>query len=312
MNCSITQNSESPFDFFWWRIEFSFFKDLEESLLWKLETLAIKTFSIEHFPTQGVDPKLTVWLPSYEWEKQDRRNLELSFIDLTKVFESKTLDFKWEKIPQEDWSSTWKKFWQPDPIGKNLLVLPTWLELPLNHQNRLVIKLDPGSAFGTGSHPTTRLCLEALERNPPKNLRVADIGCGSGILGIASLLLGAKQVLAVDLDSLAVRATQENRLLNNIDLKKLIVSNGSIDALQEQLQGKNVDLLLCNILAPVIKKLAVDFSEVVSESGHLLLSGLLVNQIEEIINILSIWDWKLISSYTQEQWALIYLCRNPH
>ena len=119
----------------------------------------------------------------------------------------------WEELADEDWSLSWKKHWQPDPVGQRLLILPAWLEVPEEHADRLVLKMDPGSAFGTGSHPTTRLCLEALEEMPPHDQRVADLGCGSGVLGLASLALGASEVLAADTDSLAVRATTDNAAL---------------------------------------------------------------------------------------------------
>ena len=94
----------------------------------------------------------------------------------------------WDEVADEDWSLSWKQHWQPDPVGIGLLILPAWLEVPAEHSDRLVIRMDPGSAFGTGSHPTTRLCLEALEQNPPRGALVADLGCGSGVLGLAALV----------------------------------------------------------------------------------------------------------------------------
>ena len=146
---------------------------------------------------------------------------------LERAFKKEALTYAWKKIVHEDWSTSWKKFWGPDPVGKNLLILPSWISLPQMYSNRIVLRLDPGSAFGTGAHPTTRLCLEALERIPPMGLTVADVGCGTGILGLASLKLGAKNVRAVDIDSLAVKATYENILLNNFNFDQFTVSKGS-------------------------------------------------------------------------------------
>ena len=183
--------------------------------------------------------------------------------------------------------------------------------MPEIHSQRIVLKLDPGSAFGTGSHPTTRLCLEAVERNPPMGLTVADIGCGSGILGIAALGFGAKEVQSVDIDSLAVRATKENALLNNWTEKELNVSQGSIDALRKQLiNPSKVDLLFCNILAPTIKELAPEFSDITHLKSRLVLSGLLVDQVEDIANCLALLKWKVLYSYKLDEWAVIELCRN--
>ena len=112
-------------------------------------------------------------------------------------------------------------------MGQRLLILPAWLQVPAEHAQRQALLIDPGSAFGTGSHPTTRLCLEALEQRSPAGARVADLGCGSGILGIASLALGASQVLASDTDSLAVRATAENAAdVNALTLKSFGLTQG--------------------------------------------------------------------------------------
>ncbi len=297
-------------EFFWWKLESVFFKELEESLIWRLETLGIKSFSIEELPNNSSDQKLVIWLPSNEWSVSDRASLESSLCLLVEVFEKKLLDFDWEKIIDEDWSSSWKKMWRPDPIGEKLLVLPSWLKLPELYSQRIILHLDPGSAFGTGSHPTTRLCLEALERYPPTGKIVADIGCGSGILGIAALALGAKSVKAVDLDPLAVKATYENALKNNLNEKQLMVSEGSIDLLEEQMHFQKFDLLLCNILSHVIKRLAPDFAKITSQECHIVLSGLLVDQVEDITKTLSLFNWELVASHECENWALIYLCKH--
>ena len=194
--------------------------------------------------------------------------------------------------------------------GNQLLVLPAWLDVPQDHSHRMVLRLDPGSAFGTGSHPTTRLCLEALEKNPPLDLEVADIGCGSGILGIASIALGAKHVTAVDLDSLAVRATSQNACLNKLTDKDLNVFLGSIDVLEEQFKSLKVDLLVCNTLAPILKELAPKFSKITSRKSRLLLSGLLLDQVNDLTTDLSKYGWKFLASNKLEKWAAICLCRN--
>ena len=120
-----------------------------------------------------------------------------------------------EQIVDEDWSLSWKKSWKPDPVGKSILILPAWLDIPGNFLERKIIRLDPGSAFGTGSHPSTRLCIEALDKKPPVGQTIADLGCGSGILSLVALKLGAQSALSVDTDSLAISATKINSDLNN-------------------------------------------------------------------------------------------------
>ncbi len=299
-------------DFFWWKLELDFFYELQESLYWKLDTLGIKCFSIEVFTEEEpFNQTLVAWLPSYEWSQKDKDQLELTLKSLAIVFNKQLVNFKWEKIYDQDWSSSWKDLWKPDPVGEKILILPSWLDVPEIYAERVVVKLDPGSAFGTGSHPTTRLCLEALQRNPPVGLKIADVGCGSGILGIAALGLGAIEVKAVDVDPLSVRATTENALLNNLTERQLSVALGSIEVLEKQLNKSKVDLLVCNILASTIKQLAPDFFKVACLQSRLFLSGILVDQIEDITNVLSSFNWEFVALYRLDEWALIELCRNP-
>ncbi len=295
--------------FFWWKLEVSFSPEVEESLTWRLDEIGIKSYAINRSLQNSQRQTLIVWLPSYEWLDKDREDLVRSLVCLEKVFDKEPLGVKWKKIVHEDWNAKWKNFWEPDPVGKNFLILPSWTALPKIYSNRIILRLDPGNAFGTGAHPTTRLCLEALERNPPLRIAVADIGCGSGILGLASLKLGAKNVMAVDIDSLAVKATSENALRNNFNQEQLSVTQGSIDSLKDQLNGKKVDLLICNILANAIRKLAPDFAKVTSKESQILLSGLLKEQVNDITSFLSTFNWKLIASYERENWSLIYLCK---
>ncbi|MEC7249538.1 MAG: 50S ribosomal protein L11 methyltransferase, partial [Cyanobacteriota bacterium] len=205
---------------------------------------------------------------------------------------------------------SWKQHWQPDPVGRGMLILPAWLEVPEEHAGRLVLKMDPGSAFGTGSHPTTRLCLEALEATPPKGLRVADLGCGSGVLGLAALGLGARQVLAADTDSLAVRATNDNAAINALAPDALRVRQGSVEVLQELLSGEPADLLLCNILAPVIEALAPKFQGVLSAGGRGLLSGLLVEQAPRLTEVLEGLGWSVQPLAEQGRWGLLEIQRH--
>ena len=215
----------------------------------------------------------------------------------------------WDDVADEDWTLSWKQHWQPDPVGNGLLILPAWLEVPPEHGERLVIRMDPGSAFGTGSHPTTRLCLEALEQAPPVEALVADLGCGSGVLGLAALGLGATAVVAADTDSLAVRATGDNRELNGRSGDQLKVSLGSVEALQELLEGRRADLLLCNILAPVIEALAPGFDSLVAPEGRALLSGLLVDQAPRLEQVLGDLGWRVTARGSQGRWGLLEIRR---
>ena len=289
----------------WWRLSMPCPPELEESLAWKLNDLGLHRFAVQHSPETPHQKTLLVWLPQPEWPLAEREQLLASLEPLSQPFGLAFPAGVWDEVADEDWSLSWKQHWQPDPVGQQLLILPAWLEVPMEHADRLVIRMDPGSAFGTGSHPTTRLCLEALEAAPPQGLLVADLGCGSGVLGLASLLLGADAVLAADTDSLAVRATEGNRTLNDCSEQRLKVALGSVETLQALLAGRRADLLLCNILAPVIEALSPGFESLIAPNGRALLSGLLVDQAPRLKEVLEIQGWRVTQELAQGRWGLL-------
>ena len=289
----------------WWRLTMGCPPELEESLVWKLNDLGLHRHAVQHAPERPDHKQLLLWLPKPEWPEEERGQLLASLVPLAEPFGIPLPEGRWDDVADEDWSLSWKQHWQPDPVGHGLLILPAWLEVPEEHADRLVIRMDPGSAFGTGSHPTTRLCLEALEESPPQGSLVADLGCGSGVLGLAALGLGAEAVVAADTDSLAVRATADNRGLNRRSDAELAVALGSVDALERLLDGRRADLLLCNILAPVIEALAPGFEALVAPDGRALLSGLLVDQAPRLKQVLGELGWTVTAEAAQGLWGLL-------
>ena len=297
----------------WWRLELPSLPELEESLIWKLNVLGIPRVAVRHRPEAPDQRQLVAWLPAADWPEAERRQLEAALAPLADTFGLTLPPIAWQQQDDEDWSLSWKQHWQPDPVGRRLLILPAWLELPAEHADRLVIRMDPGSAFGTGSHPTTRLCLEAIEdlaaeQGGLSGQRVADLGCGSGILGIAALLQGATRVDAADTDSLAVRATRDNAAVSGF-ADRLQVDLGSVERLAELLQGQPADLLLCNILAPVIEALCPAFHTVLAPGGLGLLSGLLVDQAPRLQAALAEQGWRAELTAQQSQWGLMTIRR---
>ena len=302
----------------WWRLELASLPELEESLIWKLNALGIPRVAVRHRPEAPEQRQLVAWLPEADWPEAERRQLEQALAPLADTFGLSLPPVTWQQQDDEDWSLSWKQHWQADPVGRRLLILPAWLELPPEHAERLVIRMDPGSAFGTGSHPTTRLCLEAIEELAESRaaagqpdlgpIRVADLGCGSGILGIAALLQGASQVAAADTDSLAVRATRDNAVVSGF-ADRLQVELGSVERLAELLDGRPADLLLCNILAPVIEALCPAFHTVLADSGLGLLSGLLVDQAPRLQEALAEQGWRAELTAQQSQWGLMTIRR---
>ena len=337
----------------WWRLELRALPELEESLLWKLQALGIHRVAIEHTPRTPDQRQLLAWLPAVDWPEPERRQLELALADLCEPFGLTLPPLQWQPQGDEDWSLSWKQHWQPDPVGQRLLVLPAWLDGPAEFADRLAIRIDPGNAFGTGSHPTTRLCLEGLERwaeqrqnaadrGQSRPVRVADLGCGSGILALGALKLlaaaealaggltedrrAACQVFAVDCDPLAVRATLANASCNGFGpaedgptpdplasafapqaglMGPLQVAQGSVGELAALLAGQPADLLLCNILAPVIEALAPAFATVLAPDGVGLLSGLLVSQVPGLTQALAAAGWRAELVAQESQWGLL-------
>ena len=292
----------------WWCLEFEPPGELEESLLWRLETLGIQRVAVGFKPEQPQVRTLVAWLPEADWPELERQQLQAVLAVMAEPFGLSLPPLRWRLLPEEDWSLSWKQHWQPDPVGSGLLILPAWLDHPAEHAQRQALLIDPGSAFGTGSHPTTRLCLEALEVTSLQGALVGDLGCGSGILGIASLALGAAQVVASDTDTLAVRATADNAQLNGVK-DQLAVTLGSAEALESLLQGRRVDLLVCNILAPVLTELTPAFAGLLGPDGVGLLSGLLVDQAPPLQRHLQNHGWDAELSAEQGRWGLLTIRR---
>ena len=291
----------------WLRLEQEIAVELEDSVYWLLSKLDIYTFSFEHDPSNNSTKKLFIWLPLNEWLVQDQEILAQSLISLAKPFDLNLPACKWVQMKDEDWSLSWKKNWKPDPVGQSILILPAWLDVPEQFLERKIIRLDPGSAFGTGSHPSTRLCLEFLDNNPPVGQIIADLGCGSGILSLAALKLAAQTTFSVDTDSLAISATKINSDLNHFPGNLLNVFLGSIGEVEANMPEKKIDLILCNILAPVIKSLGPSFEKIISSKGKLVLSGLLVEQIKELKEFFLSIGWQVLEINTKGKWALLVL-----
>jgi ribosomal protein L11 methyltransferase len=202
----------------------------------------------------------------------------------------------YKQIADQNWMEAWKQHYKPILIGEKLLILPAWMESP--DPGRIPIKIDPGMAFGTGTHPTTQLCLELMEKyidDGPQTMdhrsssvdrpwSAIDVGCGSGILSIAALKLGAQTVLGVDIDIESVKNSRENADINEIG-SELILGQGSVtEVLEGKFPFKSAPLVVANILAPVIIRLFGDgLADLVEPNGWIILSGILEHQAESVI-----------------------------
>ena len=219
-----------------------------------------------------------------------------------------TLDVSLEHVKDEDWENNWKQFSKPMEIGERLLVIPAWEQA--DPKGRVTLTLNPGLTFGTGSHATTRLCLTALESRIHGGERVLDLGCGSGILSIAALRLGAKSAFACDIDEKCVDVAYENAALNGIGKDRLTVRQG--DATKEgplrDAIGTGYDVVVANIVADVIISLAPQVRHFLKEDGWFLTSGIIDDRADEVAAALVAAGWNLVESCTSEGWYC-YICR---
>jgi len=215
-------------------------------------------------------------------------------------------------IQDQDWSVAWKEHYQPILIGERLVIVPAWLESPA--PERIPISIDPGMAFGTGTHPTTQLCLELLEARMsqllPQETDVIDVGCGSGILSIAAIKLGARRAVAVDIDSQAISVTQENAALNQV-AAGLEVGVGSVADLREgAFSIRQAQIVLANILALVIIQLLdAGLAELLSPEGVAIFSGILVEQEQEVITALEKAGLNLAGRRQSGDWVALQVAR---
>jgi ribosomal protein L11 methyltransferase len=219
-------------------------------------------------------------------------------------------------VQEQDWAEAWKQHYHPIAIGRRLIIVPAWLESP--DPARIPIRMDPGMAFGTGTHPTTQLCLELAEAvlidrgqpvdGPPPT--AIDVGCGSGILSVAALKLGATHALGMDIDPRAVEVSLENAALNGV-ADRYTAGTGSVaEILKGDFDLRQAPLVFANILAPVLVRLFEDgLAELVSPGGHLILSGILADQQEAVLAAASAHGMALHAQRQITDW--VALCVKP-
>ena len=212
-------------------------------------------------------------------------------------------------IQDEDWMSAWKQHYRPIPVGRRLLILPAWYEVPAG-ESRIPVKIDPSMVFGTGTHPTTQLCMEFLESTVVPGKPVIDVGCGSGILSIGALKLGASQALAVDIDRAAIISTRENAQANGV-LERLETGLGSVtEILRGDFSLRQAPLVLANILAPVIVRLfEAGLTELILPGGVIVLSGILDTQVGQVLEAAEARSLKFIEERKINDWVALSLRR---
>jgi ribosomal protein L11 methyltransferase len=246
--------------------------------------------------------------------EETRQKLEESLYYLGRIQSLPAASYK--QIADQNWMEAWKQHYRPILIGERLVILPAWMDSP--EPNRVAIKIDPGMAFGTGTHPTTQLCLELMEQffaqSKLENRKleiVIDVGCGSGILSIAAIKLGAASALGVDIDSGSIVNARENAETNRVG-SELILEVGSV---QEVLEGRfafrKAPLVLANILAPVIVRLFdAGLADLIEENGAIILSGILQEQAQNVIEAAQAKGLQVNERKQMGDWVAMTMCRS--
>ena len=300
----------------WWELEILCEPDLEDSIFWRLESFGCRGTASER---KDHNCLVKSYLPQFQAQLLDLAALSLWLRQDALCIEQPVPVMQWQLIDEQDWAMGWKQHWKPQEIGDRFLINPAWLPIP--DSNRLIIRMDPGVAFGTGDHATTQLCLESLEmrlgggstsffgkNQEIEDVVIADIGCGSGILSIGALLLGAKKVYAVDTDPLAVKSTVENCVLNSIAPQRLIVTEGSLDVLKTLV--KQVDGIVCNILAEVIIDLVPEMSAIALPTTWAIFSGILLEQSKAVADTLEKHGWVVATLWRRKEWCCLNVRRS--
>jgi ribosomal protein L11 methyltransferase len=205
-----------------------------------------------------------------------------------------------ERLDERDWSERWKEFFKPLPIGDRVLVFPSWEDVTESPPRDILIQMDPGMAFGTGRHPTTVLCLELLENVLKGDEKVADIGTGSGILAIAAAKLGAKKVVAVDVDARAAAIARENSQRNGVSGRIHVICGELLNAVNGR-----YNVVVSNISGKAILSMISDLKFYLGVDGRLILSGILEREVSEIENELESSNFVILETRRDEEWVAV-------
>ncbi|MGE7601166.1 50S ribosomal protein L11 methyltransferase [Peribacillus sp. NPDC097675] len=258
----------------------------------------------DDYPDEGVLIKAYLPVNSFLGEtvdaiKESINNLLHFEIDLGKNVVSIS------EVNEEEWATAWKKYYNPVKISERFTIVPTWEEYMPVSSDELIIELDPGMAFGTGTHPTTVMCIQALERTVVPGDLVVDVGTGSGVLSIAAALLDAKRVQALDLDEVAVQSAIQNVELNHVQEKVSVSQGNLLDGVDEQ-----ADVVVANILAEVIMRFTDDVAKIVKPGGHFIASGIIQPKKQDVKAAIIESGFTIEETIQMEDWIAFIAKRN--
>jgi len=294
----------------WWAVEISCHPEVKKIALLRLRGPGHRACAVSHS-----DDHVSIWayLDAAECGSAELARLWLGLNADATSRALPTPNFSWERVDDWDWPETVKRQMTPRNVGRRLTVVPSGITI--EDSERLPIHLDGRFGFGVGGvHPTTSMCLEVLERrlsavDDAAGITIADIGCGSGILGIAAIRLGAERVYAVDTKAASVRGTLQNRELNGIDPARLNVAQGSVTEVKQML-ARPVDGFVCNILTKIIVFLIPKFADICSEGSWGVLSGIRETEMPLLEEPLEAHGWKTTELNQNEGWCCLEISRD--
>jgi ribosomal protein L11 methyltransferase len=222
--------------------------------------------------------------------------LSVGMNKIQEIFNSDNYEITSETVRTEDWANNWKKHYKPFYLAPDVMVKPSWE--PLGESSDIIIEIDPGMAFGTGLHETTKLCAEFIKENIKKDDKIVDLGCGSGILSILAEKLGAKEIVAADIDSASVKTAKKNFEINGIKNKYKILE-GTIDSIE----SFKADIFVCNIIADVLIDISDKIKNLLKEDSKLILSGIIKDRADDVLKSYTKQGYKLIEKKIMGEWV---------
>lgn len=231
-------------------------------------------------------------------------NLKTEYMDV----DFGRLEITTRTLNEEDWANNWKQYFKPFTVSDKIIIKPSWEEYNESTEGKLILEIDPGMSFGTGQHHTTRLCIEQIIKHMAEGMRVLDMGCGSGILSIASILLGAEDCVGVDIDENAVRIAKENAELNNIYEDRFTVYCGDVtndEKLQEKIGNNKYDMIAVNIIAQIIMEMSMTFPKFLKKGGLVIASGIIKKYLQDVLDNFKELGFEVIEINDSEEWVCV-------
>ena len=254
----------------------------------------IKVYMADNEQGRGLLRKIYEFI---EELKEDNMNIDLGSLRV----ETKVLN-------DEDWANNWKQYFKPFIVADKITIKPSWEVYNDTIDGKVILEIDPGMSFGTGQHHTTRLCIEQINKHLKKDMEVLDMGCGSGILSIAALLLGATNCVGVDIDENAVHIAKENAALNNIYEDRLSLYCGDVTgdtALQEKIGYNKYDMIAVNIIAQIIMGMSETFPKFLKKGGLVIASGIIKKYLQDVIDNFKSLGFEIMEVNESEEWVSI-------